>query len=114
MSRRSDRLRLEGIYRAIERIEQYVAGLDFRGFLEDTKTQDAVIRNLEVIGEAVKHLSDEIREAYPEIPWRVMAGLRDRLIHHYFSINLDVVWEIVTTELPLLKQQIRDILRRKV
>ncbi len=113
MSRRSDRLLLEDIYQAIERIEQYIENFAFQDFLKDIKTQDAVIRNLEVIGEAVKHLSSDVREAYPQVPWRAMAGLRDRLIHHYFGINLDVVWEIVTNELPLVKQQIRHILRRK-
>ncbi len=112
MSKRPDRLWLEDIHQAVERIEQYIAGLSWQDFLQDTKTQDAVIRNLEVIGEAVKQLSPNVREAYPEVPWRAMAGLRDRLIHHYFGLNLEILWHVVTQELPMIKQQIRRILGR--
>ena len=66
----------------------------------DMKTQDAVIRNLEIIGEATKNLSAELRAKYPDLPWKGMAGVRDRLIHDYFGVNLDIVWQIVTAELP--------------
>jgi uncharacterized protein with HEPN domain len=69
--------------------------MTFEAFLRDTKTQDAVVRNLEIIGEAAKGLSGKVRERYPAVPWKGMAGVRDRLIHHYFGVSLDVVWEIV-------------------
>jgi uncharacterized protein with HEPN domain len=71
-------------------------------FLKDRKTQDAVIRNLEIIGEAVKNLPPEITEKYPDIPWKNIAGMRDRLIHHYFGVNLKMVWGVVETRLEAL------------
>ena len=71
-------------------------------FLEDLKTQDAVIRNIEIIGEATKNLSDEIRNKYPEIPWNHMIGMRNRLIHGYFDVNLDIVWDTIRSDLPPL------------
>jgi uncharacterized protein with HEPN domain len=82
-------------------------------FLADIKTQDAVVRNLEVIGEATRSLSTGLREKYPDVPWKGMAGVRDRLIHHYFGVNLDVVWDIVTVELPALESQIEAILQHE-
>ncbi len=82
-------------------------------FLADTKTQDAVVRNLEVVGEATKSLSTELREKYPNVPWKGMAGVRDRLIHHYFGVNLDIVWDIVIVELPKLESRIEEILQQE-
>ncbi len=72
---------------AIERIIDYTSGLPWEKYLQDHKTQDAVVRNLEVISEAMKNLSDEFRLSYPDIPWHDMAGTRDRLMHHYFGVN---------------------------
>ena len=66
-------------------------------------TQDAVIRNLEIIGEAVKHISETVKETSPDIPWKQIAGLRDLLIHHYMGVNLDEVWNIVVNDIPALK-----------
>ena len=68
--------------------------------MADVKTQDAVTRNLEILGEATKNLSEEFRARYSHIPWKNMAGVHNRLIHHYFGINLDIVWQIVVAELP--------------
>jgi uncharacterized protein with HEPN domain len=84
-----------------------------QAFLEDTKTQDAVIRNLEIIGEATKNLSEDLREGHPHVPWKGMAGVRDRLIHHYFGVNLDIVWQIVTDELPKVALQLESILQEE-
>lgn len=95
MSKRTDREFLSDILEAVRRIQAYTAGMTFVEFLGDTKTHDAVVRNLEIIGEAVKGVSSEVRERYPGVPWKSMAGVRDRLIHHYFGVSLDVVWEIV-------------------
>ncbi len=80
-----------------------------KDFFEDIKTQDAVIRNIEIIGEATKNLSDEIRNRYPEIPWKELAGMRDRLIHQYFGVNLDIVWNVTKDELPEILLKIKEI-----
>ena len=100
MSKRTDRDFLSDIQEAIRRITTYVAGMSYEAFITDIKTQDAVIRNLEIIGEATKDLSEKLRTENADIPWKSMAGVRDRLIHHYFGVNLDIVWQIATIELP--------------
>lgn len=100
MSSRSDREFLEDIQEAIRRAHMYVDGVSYEQFLSDLKTQDAVIRTLEIIGEATKRLSPEIRERHSAIPWKSMAGVRDKLIHDYFGVNFDIVWQIVHDELP--------------
>jgi uncharacterized protein with HEPN domain len=109
MSERTDREFLSDIREAIYRIAHYVAGSSYEFFSTDTKTQDAVVRNLEIIGEATKNLSGKLRSEYPNIPWKSMAQARDRLIHHYFGVNLDVVWEIVTIELPQVAAELEII-----
>lgn len=82
-------------------------------FMSDLKTQDAVVRNLEVIGEATKNLASRLREAYPSIPWKDMAGMRDKVIHHYFGVNYDIVWTVASQEIPALRPSIEDILARE-
>ena len=109
MSKRTDQEFLNDIREALHRTMLYVAGMSYESFVVDTKTQDAVIRNLEILGEATKNLSEELRAKYPNVPWRSMAGARDRLIHHYFGINLDIVWQIVTLELPQVASQLETI-----
>ena len=111
MSERADRDFLSDIQEAARRIEVYTTAMTYEVFLADTRTQDAVIRNLEIIGEATKNLSAELSANYPDIPWKGMAGVRDRLIHHYFGVNLDIVWHIITTELPDVALRIGEILR---
>ncbi len=104
-----DRAYLEHIRDAIARIESYAeAGED--SFTADTKTQDAVIRNLEIIGEAVKGLSPALKEANSDIPWKRIAGMRDQLIHGYFGVNIDLVWGVVAHEMPLLKSKVEKLL----
>ncbi|MFB6276395.1 MAG: DUF86 domain-containing protein [Halothece sp.] len=110
MSERSNREYLHHIQQASHRIASYTTGMTEQTFWEDSKTQDAVIRNLEIIGEATKNLTNEVRERYPEIPWKSMAALRDRLIHNYFGVNLDIVWQIVVQELPKVSSQLEIIL----
>jgi uncharacterized protein with HEPN domain len=109
MSERTDQEFLSDIREAIQRISAYVAGFDYNAFVKDTKTQDAVIRNLEILGEATKNPSEGFRAAYTSVPWKSMAGARDRLIHHYFGVNLDIVWQIVSTELPKVTEQLPSI-----
>jgi uncharacterized protein with HEPN domain len=91
---------------AVEAILRYTA--DRRdAFFEDRKTQDAVIRNIEIIGQAVKGLTGDTRALEPEVPWRQIAGMRDKLIHEYFGVDLALVWDVVERELPRLLTQLR-------
>ena len=109
MSVRRDADYLFDIQEAIRRIAEYAGQLSYEQFRKDTRTQDAVIRNLEIIGEAAKGLSTSFREKHTDIPWKQMATMRDRLIHHYFGINLDIVWGVVTEELPVVTGQIETL-----
>lgn len=86
----------------------YAAKMEYADFLQDHKTQDAVVRNIEILGEAAKLLSDEIKRNYPNIPWKDIAGTRDKLIHDYFGVNIDIVWDIAKNEIPFLSTQLND------
>jgi len=97
---------LNDILDAIQKIEKYTGNLAFDDFADDERTQDAVVRNLEIIGEAVKNIPVEIRNKKPEIEWQKIAGLRDILIHAYFGIDVDIVWDIVVTKIPELRKLI--------
>jgi uncharacterized protein with HEPN domain len=110
MSKRGNIEFLNDIHEATQRIEFYIQNIDYDTFLEDTKTQDAVVRNLEIIGEAIKNLSEDFKGKYLHIPWKDLAGVRDKLIHHYFGVNLEIVWTIIKDDLPPLKDEIRCIL----
>lgn len=100
-----DRLYLRHILEAIAAIEEFTQA-DRAGFLADRKTQSAVIRQLEIIGEAVKRLSPELKGAEAAVPWRLIAGARDRLIHGYFKVDLDAVWAMVEKDLPALRSNV--------
>ena len=100
MSKRGDLELLCDIKEAIERIVGYLSGIEYEQFLKDAKTQDAIVRNMEVIGEASKNISDELKKQRPQSPWKKLAGIRDRLIHHYFGVNFDIIWNIMKKELP--------------
>ncbi len=102
---KDDRLYLVHIRECIGRIQEYTA-LGKADFMSSTKTQDAVVRNFEIIGEAAKRVSDETRQRYPQVPWRTMAGLRDVLIHNYMSVDLERVWGFVERDLPGLAIQL--------
>lgn len=111
MSKRADVEYLADTKEAILRINAYTEQLSYEQFLEDKKTQDAVVRNLEIIGEAVKNISEESKSRFPQIPWKDLAGVRDKLIHHYFGVNFDIVWNIVKQELPDVLSQLEEILK---
>ncbi|MFZ2632077.1 MAG: DUF86 domain-containing protein [Desulfosalsimonadaceae bacterium] len=102
-------LYLSDIIQAIEKIAEFTAGYDFERFLTDDKTNSAVIRKIEIIGEAVKQIPESITATYDEIPWKQMARIRDKLIHGYFGLDLAVVWEVVNYQLPALKNKFKEI-----
>ena len=106
MSKREDVAVIQDIKESIGRIMSYTSKMEYKDFLQDYKTQDAVVRNIEILGEAVKLLSDEAKEKYPNIPWKEIAGTRDKLIHDYFGVNIDIVWNIAKNEIPLLSTQL--------
>ena len=107
---KEDRLYLEHIRDAIAKIHAYTAG-GRDAFMRDSLIQDGVIRNFEIIGEATKQLSDDLKKKHPEIPWPDIARFRDFLIHHYMGVNLKRVWEVIETRLPALRQAVDDLLK---
>lgn len=110
MSNRGDKEFLSDIEEAIKRIKTYTRNMSYQKFLKDTKTQDAVVRNLEIIGEAVKNISESLKAEYPNIPWKDMARVRDKVIHFYFGVNYDIVWSVAKEDLPQVAEQINTVL----
>ncbi|MGA2984593.1 MAG: DUF86 domain-containing protein [Terriglobia bacterium] len=100
---------LEDILQAITKVREYTSGMSPAAFVGDAKTLDAVIRNLEVIGEASKAVPETVRLSHPEVDWRKIAGLRDILIHQYFGIDAELIWDIIKNKLTALENQIRAI-----
>lgn len=103
---RDPRVFLDDIDEASGKIMRYVVGMDLDSFRADDRTFDAVLRNLEIIGEAAKKLPAEMREAMPEIEWRRVAGLRDVLVHEYFGVDAEIIWDIVINRVPELRSAI--------
>jgi len=99
------------ILQEIDYLLQESSGLGFERFSADATRKRAFIRSLEIIGEAVKNVPDSVKQQYPEVAWRKMAGMRDKLIHFYFGVDYRLVWSVVQTELPLLKRHIENILK---
>lgn len=102
---------LKHIMECIELIEKYTKKLTKRKFLENTKTQDAVIRRIEVIGEASKNIPQSVKNKYPGIPWRKIAGMRDILTHEYFGVDLHLTWNVAQKDIPKLKRKIVQIIK---
>lgn len=94
---------LQDIFISINEIEGFIKGMDFSAFGQDRKTVNAVIRSLEVMGEAAKKIPEDVKNQHSEIPWKSMAGIRDKLIHEYFGVDEEMVWKVASEELPPLK-----------
>ncbi|MEK6756412.1 MAG: DUF86 domain-containing protein [Bacteroidota bacterium] len=109
--KKDDSVFLNHIVDGAKLIGEYLAGASRDGFVANRMLQDAVIRELEVIGEATKNISEDLRSKYPDIPWNKMSGMRDKLIHGYFGVDLDAVWDTATKDIPELAIRIESILR---
>ena len=99
MSNREELLLLNDMLEAGNKILKFSEGMDFQAFLDDEKTQDACIRNFEIMGEAAKYISEEIKSGNPEIEWKKISNYRNLLIHEYFGVNLEIIWDIIENEL---------------
>lgn len=97
---------------SIDAIYSFLGNLPKEELEKDRLRQSAIIRELEIIGEAVKNLPDSIKKEHPDMPWKEIAGMRDKLIHHYFGVDLDIIWNVIKENLPKLKETIKDILAK--
>jgi len=107
---RDQQVYMEDIVEACQRIRDYCRGMTREQFSKDPKTLDAVVRNLEIIGEAVKKIPEGLRVQHPDIEWKKIAGLRDILIHEYFGVDVEILWDIVSQKLPGLLKEVQGIL----
>ena len=110
MRKRNNNVYLAHILDAINQIESYTVHLSYSQFLETPLVQDGVIRQLEIIGEASRNLSDEFRAKHSDLPWQQIIGLRNRLIHAYFDVNLGIIWDIIQNDIPSLKGKISGLI----
>ena len=108
--KKDDSIYLRHIIDAFVQIEDYMDGVSHDEFFSDKLLQDGVIRQLEIMGEAARNVSEDLRSENPQIPWRQMIGLRNRMIHAYFNVNLQIIWEIIQGDLPNLKRETKRIL----
>jgi uncharacterized protein with HEPN domain len=109
--RKDFKIYLYDILESIEKIQEYIEGMTFSDFYNDSKTIDAVVLNFAIMGEAVKKLPDEIQIRYPHVEWKDIAGLRDIIIHQYSAIDLEIIWDIVQNKLPVLKIRIDNMIK---
>lgn len=106
---RNYKLYLDDILQAIERIEKYTKNFTLEKLIKDNLVADAIIRNLEILGEAAKNIPEDFKKQHPDIEWKKIAGLRDILAHEYFGVDLAILWDIIETKLPVLKKKISKI-----
>jgi uncharacterized protein with HEPN domain len=108
----TDKLRVQHILDAIAETEKYLSGISHEDFLANSEKRFATIKQIEIIGEACSHITDELKQAHPEIEWTPIRGFRNISIHEYFGVNFQIVWEIAINDLPVLKQQFTEILNK--
>lgn len=111
--KRNVKLYLQDIWESTLAIEEYIQNLAEDEFYSNRQVQDAIIRRLEIIGEAVKNVDDDFRNKYPQIPWKKIAGMRDIIAHEYFGVKLERVWDVVRKDLPHIKQQMLLIMEKE-
>lgn len=112
MPSRDWRFRVQDILECMDRIAEYTAGMSYEAFLDNRLVIDAVVRNLEVIGEAARHIPEEVQRQFPDIPWVEMKGMRNILIHEYFGVSLEIVWKTVQENLPPVEPKLREVLKQ--
>ncbi len=110
MSSRADKEFVLDMFIACNRIIKYTENMSFDEFLKDYKTQDAIIRNIEILGEATKKVSHQLKEKYNNIEWKLIAKTRDKLIHNYFGVDLDVIWDISKQDIPDLIENLKKLI----
>jgi uncharacterized protein with HEPN domain len=101
---------IQDIQDSIDDIESFTKDMNFRQFSKDKKTINAIVRCIEIVGEAAKKIPKRLRTEYPDIPWKKMAGMRDKMIHEYFGIDLEILWKVTKDEMPALKKSIKNML----
>ena len=109
MPKRDPTLLIQDMLTAIGRIERYIQGKDHAAFIQDEMVIDAVVRNLEVLGEAARQLPEEFTTKHPEVPWRLVSGLRNRIVHDYFGLDIEIIWQIISRDLQPLKFQLQSL-----
>jgi len=114
MSDKDSLIFIKHILESINNIENFTKNVERGKFLKDKEKQSAVIRQIEIIGEAAKNLPYSFTKNYSNIPWKEIIGTRDKMIHHYFGVDLDIVWDIVKENLPLLKSQLEELLKQEI
>ena len=108
-ARRKIKLYVQDIIISIGKIEKYTKGFKFEEFIKDEKTIDAIVRNLSVIGEAAKNIPEEVKRKYPQIPWREIIGMRNKVMHEYFGVEEQVLWKTIKDDIPVLKVMIKKL-----
>src|SRR5438132_13668324 len=109
MPKRDPTLLIQDMLTAIGRIERYIQGKDHAAFIQDEMVIDAVVRNLEVLGEAARQLPEEFTTKHPEVPWRLVSGLRNRIVRDYFGLVIEIIWQIISRDLQPLKFQLQSL-----
>jgi uncharacterized protein with HEPN domain len=107
MSKRNWIILFEDLFSSIEKIESYTKDFSYNDFFSNHMVIDAVVRNIEIIGEIAKQIPDNIKNDIPEIPWKALSGIRNRIVHEYFNIDVSIIWQIITKDLPELKRNIK-------